>query len=70
MKLRRICAGYYDVTQGDLELTIEYRKDLKGWIVSALWDVYLYSDIIPTYKKAKKTAQDIINHVLYADTDE
>jgi len=63
MKINRYCAGYYRAHDGDLELTIERRDDLDGWLVSALWDAHMYSDPIPTYKMAKIVAQDIINNV-------
>ena len=63
IKIKRVCSGHYYATDGDLELAIDRRDDLHGWIVSACWDAYLYTDPIPTYREAKRTAQDIIDHV-------
>ena len=56
MKIKRLCAGYYEASVGEYVVTINHRADLNGWMAVCGWDRFLYTDAVPTYKQAKKEA--------------
>ncbi len=55
-KTKRVCAGRYEVTDGENTVTLDRRDDLNGWIASANWDRYRYTDPLPTKAAAKFNA--------------
>ena len=60
MKTIRLGAGNYEVREKDRVVYIRYYDHLKGWIASAGWDFYLYTDICRTKRDAKKEAEKML----------
>ena len=60
IKTKKIKAGRYIVTDGCKEVLINYHYHLHGWIASAGWDFYLYTDICQTKRDAKKEAEKML----------
>lgn len=65
-RVKRVCPGCYTVEQKVDEadyytVTITRRDDLNGWIAAANWDRHLYTDPVPTLRKAEREAVAMIN---------
>lgn len=73
LKIKRISAGNYEMGLGGFDLTRHYvvtighRRDLKGWIAAACWDRHLYTDPIPTYRAAKRSAHKMITDMVASE---
>lgn len=69
-RIKRNCAGSYDVGHGGFDpqhnyvVHISYQPNLKGWMVRAAWDRYLYSDPVETYRSAKHVATSMLKGIL------
>lgn len=58
-KVKRICAGEYEVVSGDKVVSIS-KVDGEGWIAAANWDRHLYTDYVPTKADAVNYAVDML----------
>lgn len=55
----RICAGLYVVSDG--QNNVQVSNNEFGWMASAEWDRFLYSDATDTKREAKATAVAMLN---------
>jgi hypothetical protein len=57
--ITRKCAGCYTISRGRYEVEVVQHDEFNGpdkWIARALWDRGRYTDLLPTYRDAKKSA--------------
>lgn len=57
IKTTRICAGLYEVTDGENVVSLTYHDHLRGWIASAEWDAHRHTDPVRTKAVAKFNAE-------------
>lgn len=57
---KKICAGYYCVTNGTRTVNVQYMDHLASWMAIAEWDKYTYSDPVATKREAVAIANEII----------
>jgi len=51
-KTTKICAGFYERTDGARVVEVRYFEHLRGWIAAAAWDRFLLTDPVPTKRAA------------------
>lgn len=64
-KSKKICAGMYEVTDGENTVMITqvyYPNDGKYWVAAAQWDSSRFSDPLYTKHDAMKSAKYMLEH--------
>lgn len=61
--ITKVCSGYYTVTYGGRTVEVVKNDEFIGpdkWIARAMWDRYFFTDPLPTYRDAKRSAQEML----------
>lgn len=59
-RVTKVCAGAYEMREGDYVVSVFWHDDLGGWVAGAGWDQHLYTDILPTKRDAMREARQML----------
>lgn len=69
VKRKRIGAGAYEYSKGDLRVEVIYNELCGGWIAAALYTSDVYTDPLPTKADAKRNALAMLEPTFWAHPD-